>query len=156
MDSTGKQTARAVIFNDNDLILMIERFKPGEHYFVLPGGHLDTCETPEQAVVREVKEETGLDVAVSILLYTSGDDPYGNEQRFFLCQYKGGEPLLQPNSIEAKLQAGGEPQQWKPGWFTFDQLRGQIVYPRGLLKYLEEDKALSYHHNPYKIIERRV
>ncbi len=152
----SKQTARAIIFNDDGKLLMVERHKDGEHYFVLPGGHVDQGETPERAVAREVWEETGLNVTVNKLLYTSSDDKYQNDQRIYLCDYHGGEPELQPESIEAQLQNSGEPQEWKPAWFSFDELREQTVYPVGLLRYLEEDRALSYHHNPYKIIERRV
>lgn len=152
----NKQTARAIIFNTEGELLMVERHKAGEHYFVLPGGHVDEGETPEQAVIREVREETGLGVAVQKLLYTSRDDKFHNDQRFYLCTYQGGEPLLQADSIEARLATSGEPQSWKPGWFGFDELRDKVVYPVGLLRYLEEDQAISYHHNPYKIIERRV
>jgi mutator protein MutT len=151
-----KQTARAVIFNALDQLLLVERHKDGGHYFVLPGGHIDPGEGPEQAVVREVYEETGLEVTVDKLLYTSSDDLYQNDQRIFLCKYLGGEPVLQPDSIEAELMGRGEPQEWKPGWFSFDHLRDQTVFPRGLLKYLEDDRAKGYHHNPYKIVERRV
>jgi mutator protein MutT len=152
----GKQTARGIIFNDEGQILMVERHKDGEHYFVLPGGHVDEGESPQQAVVREVMEETGLSVVVDKLLYTSSDDKFGNDQSIYLCSYLGGEPALQPDSVEAKAMDSGEPQQWVPAWFSFDDLQGKTVYPVGLLKYLEEDKANGYHHNPYKIIERRV
>lgn len=151
-----RQTARAIIFNDEDKILMIERHKDGEHYFVLPGGHVDEGETPQRTAVREVAEETGLSVVADKLLYTSTTDKYNNDQHIFLCTYLGGEPQLQPDSVEAKAMSGGEPQQWTPAWFTFDELRDKTVYPVGLLKYLEEDKASGYHHNPYKIIERQV
>lgn len=150
-----KQTARAIIFNETGKLLMIERHKNGEHYFVLPGGHVDPGETPIEAAGREVLEETGLLVTVEKLLYTSVD-VFGNDQSLFLCNYLGGEPRLQPDSEEAKIQASGEPQAWIPGWFTFAELEGKIVYPVGLLKYLEEDKQAGYHHNPYKILERRV
>ncbi len=152
----GKQTARAIIFNDQGEILMVERHKDGEHYFVLPGGHVDEGEAPQRAAVREVMEETGLTVVIDKLLYTSNDDTFGNDQSIYLCRYLGGEPKLQPDSIEAKLMNQGEPQQWAPAWFSFDDLRDKTVYPGGLLKYLEEDQANGYHHNPYKIITRRV
>lgn len=151
----AKQTARAIIFNDEGKILMIERHKAGEHYFVLPGGSVEEGESLQQAAVREVAEEASLSVIVDKLLYT-GTDVYGHDQHIFLCTYLGGEPVLGPDSIEAKLMTEGQPQEWIPKWCSFDELRDQTVYPLGLLKYLEEDKLSGYHHNPYKIIERRV
>ena len=45
-----------------------------------PGGAIELGETPEMAAIREVKEETGLDVKVSNLfgIYTDGDMEYPN------------------------------------------------------------------------------
>ncbi len=135
---------------------MIERHNHGQHYFVLPGGHVEPGETPEQAVIREVHEETGLRVTVSKLLYTSVDG-LGNDQRMYLCGYGGDDaPHLQASSSEFRQQQTDTEQQRSPAWFTFEQLRDERVYPPGLLHYLEEDRAINYHHNPYKIVERRV
>jgi 8-oxo-dGTP diphosphatase len=52
----------ALIFN-RDKILLVERGKePLKGYWSLPGGVLEIGETLEQGIVREVREETGLDV----------------------------------------------------------------------------------------------
>ena len=49
------------IFNDKDEILLIEYAKRNNQYTV-PGGHIEIGETIAEAVVREAKEEVGLDV----------------------------------------------------------------------------------------------
>lgn len=41
-------------------VLLIKHKKIG--LWLPPGGHIDKNETPEQAAVREIKEETGLDI----------------------------------------------------------------------------------------------
>jgi 8-oxo-dGTP diphosphatase len=52
----------ALLF-DRDRILLVERGKePLKGYWSLPGGVLEAGETLEQGVVREVREETGLEV----------------------------------------------------------------------------------------------
>jgi 8-oxo-dGTP diphosphatase len=52
----------ALIFN-RDKILLVERGKePLKGYWSLPGGVLEIGETLEQGIVREVCEETGLEV----------------------------------------------------------------------------------------------
>lgn len=52
----------ALIFN-RDKILLVERGRePLRGYWSIPGGVLETGETLEQAVCREVREETGLAV----------------------------------------------------------------------------------------------
>ena len=59
------RTATAVITFPPDKILLIKRLTvPFRGYWALPGGRVDPGETVEQTIVREVKEETGLDVTV--------------------------------------------------------------------------------------------
>jgi len=58
----------ALIF-DGGSILLIERGKePMKGYWSLPGGVLETGETLAQGIIREVREETGLDVEPITLL----------------------------------------------------------------------------------------
>lgn len=55
-------TVGALIFDPEDRLLLIQTHKWGDR-FGLPGGKIDEGETMLSALVREVKEETGLDVA---------------------------------------------------------------------------------------------
>lgn len=54
-------TADCIIYDEQKGIVLIERNNE-PHGFALPGGFVETGESVEQAAVREMKEETGLDV----------------------------------------------------------------------------------------------
>ncbi|NUO46302.1 MAG: NUDIX domain-containing protein [Streptomyces sp.] len=56
----------AVVRDEPGDLLLIERSDDG--YWALPGGLVDVGESFTQAVVREVREETGLDIAVTGLV----------------------------------------------------------------------------------------
>jgi 8-oxo-dGTP diphosphatase len=59
------RTATAIIPFAPDKILLIKRSTPPFiGYWALPGGRVDAGEIVEQTVVREVKEETGLDIKI--------------------------------------------------------------------------------------------
>jgi ADP-ribose pyrophosphatase YjhB (NUDIX family) len=88
----------AVIIDKNNQILLQERVDNGK--WSLPGGGMDPGENVEQAIIREVKEETGLNVKV-IKLTGIYSDPnhviaYGDgevRQQFsicFSCEVTGG------------------------------------------------------------------
>jgi len=81
---------RAVaILIENDKVALIERHRAGRHYFTFPGGGVEAGETPEEAVVREMEEETGLRIALQRKLAHVWFQ--GNRQEFFLVERLGGE-----------------------------------------------------------------
>jgi 8-oxo-dGTP diphosphatase len=75
-------TTDCVIFNKDDAVLLIRRkHHPFAGFYALPGGFVDVGETVDSACIREVREETGLDVSDLILVgvYSRpGRDPRGH------------------------------------------------------------------------------
>jgi len=69
--------ATAVIIK-GDSILLIHRFRDGIEFFVLPGGGVEEGESIEEAVIREVKEETNFDVKINRKLWEYENNYNGN------------------------------------------------------------------------------
>ena len=70
----------SVVLHQNDKVLMLQRAnEPFKKFWVLPGGFMNINETPEEAIKREVKEETGLDIQVDGIVgaYRIDNDPRG-------------------------------------------------------------------------------
>ncbi|SFL75790.1 ADP-ribose pyrophosphatase YjhB, NUDIX family [Paenibacillus sp. 1_12] len=57
--------ASALIYDDQGHLLVVNNIKGNSSYWSPPGGAVEQGETLEQAVIREVKEETGYDVAIT-------------------------------------------------------------------------------------------
>lgn len=60
-------TVAAVVEHDGKYLLVEERAM-GRRVFTQPGGHIESGETPEQAVIRETLEETGCTVECQDLI----------------------------------------------------------------------------------------
>lgn len=79
------KAVRAIIIED-DKVLVMYRNKYGSEYFTLVGGKAADDETAEYALVREVKEETGMDVTAAQLMFIEDHpEPY-NQQYIYLCE----------------------------------------------------------------------
>jgi mutator protein MutT len=50
------------------MLLILRGHDPGKGLWSIPGGRIEPGETDEEAVVREIREETGLEVACGELL----------------------------------------------------------------------------------------
>ncbi|MCF7924143.1 MAG: NUDIX hydrolase [Candidatus Izimaplasma sp.] len=54
-------SSRAIIVKNNQVLLL---YSSQLNYYMLPGGRIENSETPEECIVREVKEETGYEVVI--------------------------------------------------------------------------------------------
>lgn len=61
-----------------------------QEYYTFPGGGLENGETLEEGVVREIKEEFGINVKVIKKLYEMESEKFNQTEYFFLCKYIDG------------------------------------------------------------------
>ena len=136
---TGK-TATAIMPFPNDKILLIKRNTvPFKGYWGLPGGRMDTSETVEQTVVREAKEETGLDVVIvrKIGEYVEkgikDDVDYEYYPTCFLVEAIGGEMTRQESEIQDiqlfSLKALPDPLAFEHDKMIMDYLKTKNKQP---------------------------
>ena len=103
---TGKTSTAIIPFPSNRILLVKRDTVPFKGYWALPGGRVDPGETVEQTIVREVKEETGLDVALvrKIGEYIENgvkdDVEYEYYPTCFLVKMVGGEIKRQESEIK--------------------------------------------------------
>lgn len=97
MYKTPALTVDAVIICEDDSIVLIKRKKdPYKESWALPGGFVEYGETVESAAIREVKEETGLDVDLCRIVgvYSDPDrDPRGHTVTICYLAIKTGGKL---------------------------------------------------------------
>ena len=88
------RVAGIVMMNDGVVFMHrknVIRNKEYQEYYTFPGGHLEEGETLEEGVIREIKEEFGIDIKVIKKLYELENNKLNMKEYFFLCEYIGGE-----------------------------------------------------------------
>lgn len=124
-----RPSAYGIVIRDGQILLSPQHGKG----YDLPGGGVDIDETFEQAVLREVKEETGLDVRIirfltmreNIFIWKPEDAAkrgmYHSILCYYLCEYVSGEV--------SKDGFGEEEKQYAElaEWINLDQL--DVIIP---------------------------
>ena len=132
--------AMCIIFDEENELLLFEK-RSDNGMWCVPGGALELGETLEQALRREVKEETALDISDPVLfdvkagvhmVYPNKDEVYYTDVVYIITKYEG------------ELKHDAESTLLK--WFPIDSLPDNIMPTQ--TEYIE--KFLKAHGVPPK------
>lgn len=104
-----KATVGAIITRREDgvekILLTRRAIQPFQDHWCLPGGHIDAFEPAREAVIREVKEETGLEFTPAFFGYFDEIIPALDWHAVVLVFTGGatGEPRIDPEEV-AEIQ----------------------------------------------------
>jgi 8-oxo-dGTP diphosphatase len=144
-----RRAARAIVIKDGKLLVM-HRNKFGTEYETLPGGNIEMGETHEQALVRELDEETTIAVSDPRLVFIEeAGDPYGT-QYVFLCTYVSGEPQLKEDSEEAHINKLGQ-NLYEPKWVDVSELPNLPFLSERLKQAIVDSVAGEFPAEPIEI-----
>jgi 8-oxo-dGTP diphosphatase len=100
----------AAIFRNGQVLVVRRARKPALNLYTLPGGVVEAGEALADAVVREVREETALEIEpVGLAGHREviARDPEGRVERHFVimsfaARWRGGEPVLNSELDDAR------------------------------------------------------
>ncbi|TDD95671.1 NUDIX hydrolase [Actinomadura rubrisoli] len=124
-----------IVRDGSGRLLLVKRGRPpGEGLWSIPGGRVEPGEDDAAAVARELREETGLDVAVGALVGTV-DRPGPGEVTYEIHDYAaavtGGALRAGDDAAEARWAAPDEVRALPTSPGLVDALTSWNVLPRG-------------------------
>lgn len=134
----------------NDSIAVMERHRAGRHYFTFPGGGVDEGEGGEQAVVREAREELGVETRVVRQVVEVWFN--GNRQMYFLVEQTGGTFGTGdgPEFTQPYDPAQGT---YHPMWLPLTELTAHPVFPTEVAELVQRFHAEGWPEEPVMIYE---
>lgn len=106
--------------NDGKYLLVQERQPKAYGLWNLPAGHVDENEELEEAIIREAKEETGLDVRLIKQIAIYHETAKQSVKHVFTAEIVGGK-LMSPNDEIMDIQ-----------WLTFSHIKA--LHEKGKLR----------------------
>ena len=132
--TTGPQVCVGAIAVDNDRLLLVRRGnQPGAGSWSVPGGRVEPGETVGEAVVREVREETGLEALCGPLL--GWVERIGDDHHFVILDFV--VEILDP----AEPTAGDDAAD--AAWIPLVDVAEMTDLVEGLAEFLHEHGVLE-------------
>jgi len=120
----ARPTAGGLVMRGDEVMLLQRAIDPWHGHWDIPGGFCDGAELPEDAIVREMREEAELDVTVAALL------------GMWLDVYELDGTTFDTLNSYYLLDAGPDPQpvldrseNSAVGWFTVEDIPDDIAFP---------------------------
>ena len=121
-----------MIISDGKILAMHDQRSP---YYYLPGGRVQIGETYEEAVVRELREELGIEASIirplwlNQAFFTEDVDHlrYHELCLYFLMDISGTELLSRGDQFACTDAENGRPLRFE--WLSFERLKDEYFYP---------------------------
>ena len=123
---TRARAACIVFDHDNAHVLLMRRFRDGQHYYVVPGGGVGTEETAREACLRELFEETSLR-ATHLRLVSTDEDHDGARTDYFLIEDAEGVPRIGGPEADRNSPTN----QYELRWVALQDLASIALRPVG-------------------------
>lgn len=146
---------RAIILNDKNEMLMVKQHHEERDIWMVPGGGIEDDESSFEAAVREVLEETGIEVEIDRLIWHV-EEVSGRGQRFvnfFTAHITGGNLKL---GLDPEFDEDNQVLR-EVGFFSREEImKLENIYP----EYLKDEfwKVLNGDYpgyNVFKVREKR-
>ena len=129
-DKKIRKAVRTLLIKDNIIVAIKNNCDKNKDYYDLPGGKIEFGETPEEASIREFKEETGIDI---INQYYKGN---------LIVEYPN---MIFDFDVYIVTDFKGEPNNFEENdsmWIDINDLlnKDKKIPSIEMLKYLNEDK----------------
>ena len=111
-----------IVINQENQILLVKHKKGQRQYWVLPGGRLEYGEDFSECGVREVKEETGLDIEIEKIVFVS-EAIAPDRSRHIVNVYMTGKV------IGGTMKLGNEPVLAAVEFRSVEELKTLALYP---------------------------
>lgn len=129
-------TNMCMVYNENK-VLVIDRKKKDWPGITFPGGHVEPGESFTDAVIREIKEETGLDIYTPQLCGIK--DWTEDECRYVVLFYK-------TNKFSGEITSSDEGEVWWEDINNFDNLKLALDMKDMLRVFMENDLSEFYYY----------
>jgi 8-oxo-dGTP diphosphatase len=129
--------AGAIIDNGLGLLLVKRKYTPYIGDWCFPAGFMEYGESPQHCCIRELKEETGLDIKIEKLfnVYAGQDDPRTRAVLIlYLANTDGSAPIPGDDALEAR-------------YFDFESLPSNVAFAshrQAIKEYLEYKKTSRF------------
>ncbi len=127
----------AAFIKKNEKLLLLQHYKNGKKYWVIPGGGVEFGEKIEDALKRELKEELNIIINVRDLLFIN-ESIYPDRSRhiinlYFDCDY-----------IKGIIKLGHEKRLSDFKFFSLNEIEKIKIYPniKNQIKYFLERKEI--------------